>query len=241
MALSNPSHSVSQHHLPTSPSSSDFSSPQLSPAYLSDASVNASLSDSTISDPLSVGAAAGVDDVSDRHVAFKNRQSLTSNKANRSGIFGLAQLARDKTTSAIASFTEPPIRSRHSSSNLARQQSSSNIVAPPLPTAPAATASTEKTHNHKTSGASETLRASRSNLSLDATRRSQNSTPVNNPRASLLNTDPPSSSYDSADSTQPKPIVQNTSKMHQTSSRLLRMTDDERPFTRVCLHMRFAL
>ncbi|KAJ2985991.1 hypothetical protein NUW58_g5245 [Xylaria curta] len=46
--------------------------------------------------------------------------------------------------------------------------------------------------------------------------------------------DPISSPYSETDASQPLPILlpNSESKMHQTSSRLLRMTDDDRPFTR---------
>ncbi|KAJ8131134.1 hypothetical protein O1611_g2492 [Lasiodiplodia mahajangana] len=46
--------------------------------------------------------------------------------------------------------------------------------------------------------------------------------------------DPISTPYSKTDANQPPPILQSSleNKMHQTSSRLLRMTDDDRPFTR---------
>ncbi|KAI0458624.1 RGS-domain-containing protein [Xylaria acuta] len=46
--------------------------------------------------------------------------------------------------------------------------------------------------------------------------------------------DPISTPYSETDASQPPPILLSSSesKMHQTSSRLLRMTDDDRPFTR---------
>ncbi|KAI1177922.1 regulator of G protein signaling domain-containing protein [Nemania sp. FL0916] len=46
--------------------------------------------------------------------------------------------------------------------------------------------------------------------------------------------DPISTPYSKTDASQPLPILRSSpaSKMHQTSSRLLRMTDDDRPFTR---------
>lgn len=47
--------------------------------------------------------------------------------------------------------------------------------------------------------------------------------------------DPPSQPYSKTDPTRPPPIhvTRQDNKMHQTSSRLLRMTDDDRPFTKV--------
>lgn len=51
----------------------------------------------------------------------------------------------------------------------------------------------------------------------------------------LLLGDPPSQPYSETDPSQPEPTIVSRpdNKMHQTSSRLLRMTDDDRPFTRV--------
>jgi hypothetical protein len=51
-----------------------------------------------------------------------------------------------------------------------------------------------------------------------------------------VGSDPPSRPYAEADPNRPLPILlpRFDNKMHQTSSRLLRMTDDDRPFTRVC-------
>jgi hypothetical protein len=45
---------------------------------------------------------------------------------------------------------------------------------------------------------------------------------------------PPSQPYTTTDPNHPLPYKSSTAaKMHQTSSRLLRMTDDDRPFTKV--------
>jgi hypothetical protein len=56
-------------------------------------------------------------------------------------------------------------------------------------------------------------------------------------RQSLLETDPPSQAYSNTATDTPAPIQlprsDHSNKMHQTSSRLLRMTSDDRPFTRV--------
>jgi len=55
------------------------------------------------------------------------------------------------------------------------------------------------------------------------------------PSSTILPSDPPSKPYTETDPSFPKPIraPRYDSKMHQTSSRLLRMTDDDRPFTKV--------
>ncbi|KAK4134282.1 RGS-domain-containing protein [Trichocladium antarcticum] len=54
------------------------------------------------------------------------------------------------------------------------------------------------------------------------------------PSPTLLLGDPPSQPYSETDPSHPEPthISRLDNKMHQTSSRLLRMTDDDRPFTR---------
>lgn len=54
------------------------------------------------------------------------------------------------------------------------------------------------------------------------------------PSSTILPSDPPSKPYTETDPSFPKPIraPRYDSKMHQTSSRLLRMTDDDRPFTK---------
>src|SRR6266487_4056022 len=99
MALTNPSHPNRQHP-PTLFSASDFSSPHQSPSYLSDASVSSS--EVPIADPSTTTSAK--EDSLDRQASYKNRQSISSTKANRTGLFTLAALARDRTSSAIASF-----------------------------------------------------------------------------------------------------------------------------------------
>jgi hypothetical protein len=65
---------------------------------------------------------------------------------------------------------------------------------------------------------------------------SRSATPVADvSRAALLETDPPSQAYSNTSTDHPAPVTttSGSSKMHQTSSRLLRMTSDDRPFTRV--------
>ncbi|KAL2015479.1 hypothetical protein VTK56DRAFT_5385 [Thermocarpiscus australiensis] len=55
------------------------------------------------------------------------------------------------------------------------------------------------------------------------------------PSPNLLVGDPPSQPYSETNPSQPQPthVSRLDNKMHQTSSRLLRMTDDDRPFTKV--------
>lgn len=72
------------------------------------------------------------------------------------------------------------------------------------------------------------------NGSSSPEKKARNRASVSNLRLSSLGT-PPSQPYNDTDPSQPAPVhVQRLSnKMHQTSSRLLRMTDDDRPFTKV--------
>jgi len=233
MALTNTSHS--NHHLPTLSSDSDFS-PQ--PTYVDDG--NTSTPRASIAD--SPTATVSPTDSGDRQATFKNRQSTqsttSSNKANRTGLFNLAALARDKTTSAIASFTDPTIRTRSSSGNLARQSASSTSIAVPSTPKTSRTSTSQDDDISKQQENCEVPRASSSTLSPQNPRSqpSRGSSPSGQ-RQSLLDTDPPSQSYDTTDTNTPPPThfvpQSNYNKMHQTSSRLLRMTDDERPFTRV--------
>ncbi|KAI7931735.1 hypothetical protein ACKVWC_004500 [Pyricularia oryzae] len=71
------------------------------------------------------------------------------------------------------------------------------------------------------------------NGSSSPEKKARNRASVSNLRLSSLGT-PPSQPYNDTDPSQPAPVhVQRLSnKMHQTSSRLLRMTDDDRPFTK---------
>jgi hypothetical protein len=57
----------------------------------------------------------------------------------------------------------------------------------------------------------------------------------NLPSPTLLLGDPPSQPYSETDPSLPEPthLPRFDNKMHQTSSRLLRMTDDDRPYTKV--------
>jgi hypothetical protein len=233
MALTNPSH-PNKHHLPTLSSASDLS-PQspLQSTYLHNISITepspaADLSTSTISTTAT----------SDKH-SHRHRQSISTTKANRTGLFTLAALARDRTTSAIASFTDPTIRTRSSSGNLSRQ-TTTPLSTPPLPSPQIGGTNLFENEDSKTKQENvEVQRGSRTDLSVNTTRRPKAPRISSPQRQSLLDTYPPSQSYEDADTTLPSPIHQITSqKMHQTSSRLLRMTDDERPFTRVCCKKR---
>jgi hypothetical protein len=139
------------------------------------------------------------------------------NQRSSSGIFALAAAALDRTQNAIATISEPSIRPRHSNSTLSRLSllSSSNPNSEP--------SSPDRKHRLK-SASNQSLLAS---ANLDSAIASQAPTTIN----------PPSLPYSTTDPNLPPPIKSSpvtANKMHQTSSRLLRMTDDDRPFTKVC-------
>jgi hypothetical protein len=235
MAVSNPSHP--NHHLSTlSSSGSDFPSqnPYLENSNL--AAPRSSLPDSP------VRSSSSGDSVSRQAQAYKHRQSTqstSSSRANRAGLFTLAALARDKTSSAIANLSDPTLRTRISSSSLSRHSTiSSGGDTPHSPSKGEIGGSQEEVRIQ--SEKAEARRGSSSNPATQVpTLRPQPSrpSPPNNQRKSLLDTNPPSYSYENTETNTPSPTTTvpsgHYSKMHQTSSRLLRMTDDERPFTRV--------
>lgn len=129
--------------------------------------------------------------------------SVPATRHARSGssIFSLAAAALDRTHSAIASISEPVIRSRQSSSTLARLS---------------LTPSSLQTRDEPASPDRPTALKYPSSQSLSSTQGD-------------------SKQSSSASSALHSPVSESSppSKMHQTSSRLLRMTDDDRPFTRV--------
>lgn len=153
-----------------------------------------------------------------------NRQSTFSNfstKQNRTGLFTLAQLARDKTTSAIASLSEPAVRNRPSYGSLNRLQYS-----------PALSSGNTSRSGHSQSNYFDPQIETEHPTSSSHTR-SDTLTSLNTRQ--LLETNPPSQAYSDTAADTPPTISHsaNHNKMHQTSSRLLRMTNDDRPFTRV--------
>ncbi|KAM0344257.1 hypothetical protein ACHAPU_007783 [Fusarium lateritium] len=150
-----------------------------------------------------------------QHSHHRHTASSVSRLNNRSssGLFALAASAFDRTQNAIAAISEPSIRPRQSSGALSRLSlltSSSPSSEPPSP---------DKYHR---------LRSS-SNQSLSSGAYLDSKIVPQAPSAN----NPPSQPYTSTDPNLPPPIKSSTAnKMHQTSSRLLRMTDDDRPFTK---------
>jgi hypothetical protein len=127
------------------------------------------------------------------------------------GLFAFAASALDKT---IAGIAEPRVRSRQSLNRLSIFGVDSALLG-------SGQSSPDKSDRHRSS----------SNFSSSSTVLGEGKSLGT---ASLLK-DPPSQPYTATDPNRPLPIhgsrVDN--KMHQTSSRLLRMTDDDRPFTKV--------
>ncbi|TGO38453.1 hypothetical protein BHYA_0074g00010 [Botrytis hyacinthi] len=165
----------------------------------------------------------------------QNRQSTSSLRQNRSGLFTLAVLARDKTSNAIASLAEPALRSRPSSGNILDSHPDHNT---PLNSIKNRSKSAEVLgsnvdHSDLSSSPCE------NSTSTTSTTISEDTPPSHflGRRQSLLGTNPPSQAYSNTAADTP-PLIHsnhrttNSSKMHQTSSRLLRMTSDDRPYTR---------
>ncbi|KAK6220405.1 developmental regulator flba [Colletotrichum tabaci] len=142
-------------------------------------------------------------------------------KLQRSGgLFGFATAAIDKTQSALAAFSsDPSIRQRASNSALGRASftpdSASDYSA-------ASQGSTDKYPRY----------SSPSNYSSSSS--TLNQLEGKYPSQVSLVQDLPSQPYTETDPNRPLPyrLPSIESKMHQTSSRLLRMTDDDRPFTK---------
>lgn len=145
--------------------------------------------------------------------ATHSTSASVSNSPKPGGLFALAASALDKTLAGLSS--EPRVRPRQSLSRLSIFGAESALLG-------SGQASPEKTHRH---------RASSSNLSLSTATGSGEG--KSSGTTSLLKT-PLSQPYSETDRNQPLPIhgAPVDSKMHQTSSRLLRMTDDDRPFSK---------
>lgn len=148
-------------------------------------------------------------------------------KAQRSGgFFSFAASALDRTQNAIATKSDSSIRHKRS---LSRLSLTGDLSLPsrghePLP---------DKISRYRP--ASITTSSSPSSASARSPTFPQGSrlpsTPATSGPESLY-----SQPYSKTDATQPPPIrlpPRTNNKMHQTSSRLLRMTDDDRPFTKV--------
>lgn len=145
------------------------------------------------------------------HASSASTSSLPRITSQRSsgGIFSRAAAAAiDKTQSAFGTISEPVLRPRQSNPTLARL----SLVPSSDPAGLERSALSSKTpSSHSLSSNGDYTVAGGQN--------------------------PPSRPYTDADPSLPAPIkfARSDPKMHQTSSRLLRMTDDDRPYTRVSL------
>ncbi|KAI4869629.1 RGS-domain-containing protein [Hypoxylon rubiginosum] len=144
--------------------------------------------------------------------ASTSSASLGARNPKSGGLFAFAAAAIDKT---IANISEPTIRSRPSASALSRLS-----VVLDSPTGSSENSSRIRSFSSNSSAPSTPFLSS----PLSDTKRSSQS--------SLR--DPISKPYSETDPNRPPPVLLSgqENKMHQTSSRLLRMTDDDRPFTR---------
>ncbi|KAK1640966.1 domain found in Dishevelled [Colletotrichum phormii] len=142
-------------------------------------------------------------------------------KLQRSGgIFGFAAAAFDKTQSALAAFSsDQSVRQRASSSALGRASLTPDSVSDY-----SANLGSQDKYPRYTSPSNYSSSSSSTLNNIEGKYPSQ---------VSLVQ-DIPSQPYSETDPTRPLPIRLPSieSKMHQTSSRLLRMTDDDRPFTK---------
>jgi GTPase-activating protein SST2 len=152
-----------------------------------------------------------------RHVSNASTTSLPRfSQRSSSGIFSLAAAALDRTQSAFYNISDPVIRPRQSNPGLARLSFAAGSPTSAEPASPI------KKQLFRTPSAQS--------LASNPSAADGKLTSVALPAKAPL-----SSPYSETDPTLPPPIkfAGRDNKMHQTSSRLLRMTDDERPFTKV--------
>ncbi|KAG6017317.1 hypothetical protein E4U41_004236 [Claviceps citrina] len=157
-----------------------------------------------------------------RHSSSGSYSSTSSTSSN--SLFNRAAAAFDRTQSALATISEPVVRSRASSSALARLSlASAAALHIELPTSSGRTAGARHSATACSSPGSSSTSSSRGSPSSKGDK-------VDSRVVKAV----PSQRYSETDSRLPPPtrLAGADRKMHQTSSRLLRMTDDDRPFTR---------
>ncbi|KJZ77953.1 Developmental regulator flbA [Hirsutella minnesotensis 3608] len=140
--------------------------------------------------------------------------SSTKSQRSSNSLLNRAAAALDRTQSAIASLSDPVIRPRQSTAALAR-----------LSLAPATPPASEPSSPEKT-----TIFKVASSPSAEAGLRADQRQPAEATKPGESPTRPSADEKPPLPPRPKRPIAD--SKMHQTSSRLLRMTDDDRPFTR---------
>lgn len=229
--------------LPTSKSSTNYSSPLLSSNDLSRrrpslsphnsasaTSTTSSLACSPLLESSPADSASSSATATASAGSFNNRSrpqplSVSSFKGDPrtqkpGGFLAFAASAIDRTQSAIATISDPKVRHQRSLSRLsiAGDFSAHSLGAEPSP---------DRTSKYRPSS---TLPSPLSSALLSPLPGSKS--PISQ---TLLEESPYSQPYSETDPSQPPPIIlpRSDDKMHQTSSRLLRMTDDDRPFTKV--------
>ncbi|KAF2742465.1 RGS-domain-containing protein [Sporormia fimetaria CBS 119925] len=157
---------------------------------------------------------------SKRRSTLTSRFPLLSRKASRESP---PSIPSSSVSSSFTSSTSSSIAHRQPSDSAAR------ILSSPATSEPRASTSSTRGRNPTSAVDSDYNRQHSRDPSSAASSRS--AAPDSRPdSASIKSATAPSSSNTTPDLTPAEPRPQ--SKMHQTSSRLLRMTDDERPFTR---------
>lgn len=153
------------------------------------------------------------------HSSSPSTSSLPrTTQRSSSGILSFAAAAFDKTQSRFANISDPTVRPRHS---LARLSLAPGSVPNSEPSSP-----------------------SRKSLFRSPSNQSLSSPGLEGKQVAIASAKVPlSQPYSETDpNTQPPiKVSPRDNKMHQTSSRLLRMTDDERPFTKVRILLRLRI
>ncbi|KAJ0118085.1 developmental regulator flbA [Diaporthe amygdali] len=219
-------------HLSSSSPSSQDNPRRPRPVIVSPNSTTSSTSASpSISTPANVAisplASSPLESVADSVLTRPRPQQSPVNSARGdprlqkpAGFFAFAASAIDRTQSAIATISDQTVRHQRSLSRLSITGDSAahHLSAEPSP---------DRTSRYRP--ASTLSSASSSNLlspQLGSKFPSSQTSPAQDP--------PYSRPYSETDPSHPPPILlpRIDNKMHQTSSRLLRMTDDDRPFTK---------
>lgn len=164
----------------------------------------------------------------DRHKS--RQQPLIANftrgelKSQRSGgFFAFAASALDRTQTAIATISDPNLRHKRSLSRLSTSGDFAALSRAADPSSP------DKASRNRPAS----ILPSSSSVNLFGT--SSQGARIAGSQPAPTQQAPYSKPYSKTDASLPPPLLlpRHNNTMHQTSSRLLRMTDDDRPFTKV--------
>ncbi|KAL8690161.1 MAG: hypothetical protein Q9218_004328 [Villophora microphyllina] len=160
-------------------------------------------------------------------VTFPNEPENHPPTTARHHRYSLAALAREKTNNALANFN---LRSKPSSQSL--HSSSSSSGSPTKFEPPATNSIGQRVSNHRPAPSDTSqYRSAAADVSNPVERAGPTTIVQSGPSVDrTARTPSPNQEPESAPTT--RNLEGALSKMHQTSSRLLRMTDEERPFTR---------